>query len=103
VDTIVDVNAAETTITMEGDYSVTTNFEGIPRPVNWPPIGGIIGGVVVIGLLVFVFFGRRKKEDWIEPRRELRPRIPPLQQRPQARVLCEASATGLLQGQRPWQ
>ena len=68
VDTIADVNAAETVITMEDDYSVTTNFEGIPRPVNRPLIGGIIGGVVVIGLLVFFFFRRRKGKDWIEPR-----------------------------------
>ena len=63
VDTVADVDAAETTITMNGDYAITANFEAIPRPVNWPLIGGIIGGVVVIGLLVLVFVRRRKKRD----------------------------------------
>jgi len=30
-----------------------------PKPINWPLIGGIIGGVVVIGLLVFFLVRRR--------------------------------------------
>jgi hypothetical protein len=33
VGTIADVHAATTTITMNGDYSITTNFEEIPPPV----------------------------------------------------------------------
>jgi uncharacterized repeat protein (TIGR02543 family) len=57
VSTIADVNAATTTITMNGDYSITANFEEKPS-INWPLIGGIIGAVVVVGLVIF--FVRRK-------------------------------------------
>jgi len=59
VATIAGVNAASTTITMDGDYSIGANFEAIPPPVKWPLIGGIIGGVVVVGLLVFFLVRRR--------------------------------------------
>ncbi|MBA7630610.1 hypothetical protein ES703_38133 [subsurface metagenome] len=31
----------------------------VPKPVNWPLIGGIIGGVVVVGLGVFFWTRRR--------------------------------------------
>jgi hypothetical protein len=58
VHTIDDVEDAETTITMQGDYSITANFEEIP-PVNWPLIGGIIAVVVAVGLLIF--FVRRRR------------------------------------------
>ncbi len=55
VDTIANVNAATTVITMEGDYAVTANF-----PVNWRLIGGIIAAVVVAaGLAVFLVRRRR--------------------------------------------
>jgi hypothetical protein len=52
VGTIADVNAASTTITINGDYSITANFEEKPS-INWPLIGGIIGAVVVVGLVIF--------------------------------------------------
>jgi len=58
VDTIFDVSAATTIITMHGDYAITANFEEIP-PVNWPLIGGIIAAVVAAGLAIF--FVRRRK------------------------------------------
>jgi hypothetical protein len=58
VDAIVHVDAASTNITMNGDYSITANFEEKPS-INWPLIGGIIGVVVVLGLVIF--FVRRKK------------------------------------------
>jgi len=59
VDTIFDVSAATTIITMDGDYAITANFEEIP-PVNWPLIGGIIAAAVVaVGLAIF--FVRRRR------------------------------------------
>jgi hypothetical protein len=57
VGTIAYANDATTTITMNGDYSITANFEEKPS-INWPLIAGIIGAVVVVGLVVF--FVRRK-------------------------------------------
>ncbi len=63
VDTIDDADAAATTITMEGDYTITANFEEIPSPpVNWVLIGGIIAAVVAAGLVVF-FMRRRKAAE----------------------------------------
>ena len=55
---IANVNAAQTSITMDGDYSITANFEEKP-PVSWALIGGIIAVVVVVGLAIF--FVRRKR------------------------------------------
>ena len=54
VDTIADVTATATNITMYGDYSITANFEEIPLPsMNWPLIGGTIAAVVIVGLMIF--------------------------------------------------
>jgi LPXTG-motif cell wall-anchored protein len=58
VDTIDNVNAAQTAITMNDEYSITANFE-TGQPVNWALIGGIVGAVVIVGLVIF--FVRRKK------------------------------------------
>jgi hypothetical protein len=58
VDAIAHVDAASTNITMNGDYSITANFEEKPS-INWPLIGGIIGAVVVVGLVIF--FVRRRR------------------------------------------
>jgi len=58
VGTIADIRAAQTTIAMNGDYSVTANFAEKPA-VNWGLIGGIIGAVVIAG--VVIFFARRKR------------------------------------------
>jgi alpha-tubulin suppressor-like RCC1 family protein len=58
VDTIFNISAATTIITMRGDYSITANFEEIPT-TNWPLIGGIIAAVVIVGLVIF--FARRRK------------------------------------------
>lgn len=57
VGAIVSVDAASTSITMNGDYSVTANFEQEPS-INWLLIGGIIGVVVVVGLVIL--FVRKK-------------------------------------------
>jgi LPXTG-motif cell wall-anchored protein len=43
---------------MDGDYSITANFEEKP-PVNWALIGGITAAVVA-GLAIF--FMRRKRD-----------------------------------------
>jgi len=59
VDTIADVNAATTNITMYDDYSITANFEEILPPVNRALIVGIIAAVVIVGLVIF--FVRRKR------------------------------------------
>jgi hypothetical protein len=56
VDTIADVNAAETSITMQGDYVLTANFE---REVSEASILGIVVGVVVVGVAVFFVLRRR--------------------------------------------
>jgi len=58
VDTIADVNAAATTITMQGNYTITANFE---RPVNRALIGGIVAAVVVAGLVVLFMLRRRRR------------------------------------------
>ncbi|MCJ7670044.1 MAG: hypothetical protein MUO61_05970 [Dehalococcoidia bacterium] len=58
VDTIANGDAALTTITMSGNYSITANFEGKPL-VRWALIGGIIAVVVIVGLVIF--FMRRKR------------------------------------------
>jgi alpha-tubulin suppressor-like RCC1 family protein len=58
VGTIANVNAAQTTITMNGNYSITANFEEKPL-VNWALIGGIIAAVIIVGLAIF--FVRRKR------------------------------------------
>jgi hypothetical protein len=58
VDAIAHVDAASTNITMNGDYSITANFDENPS-INWLLIGGIIGAVVVVGLVIF--FVRRRR------------------------------------------
>ena len=55
VDTIGDVKAASTTITMQGHCSIIADFDRIPLPINWPLIGGIIAAVVAVGLGIFFF------------------------------------------------
>jgi hypothetical protein len=58
VDTIANVNAAITVITMQGNYEITANFEEIP-PINWPLTGGIIASAAAVGLVIF--FVRRRR------------------------------------------
>jgi hypothetical protein len=62
VDTIGRVTAGRTTITMDGDYSITANFEEIRPAVNWPLIGLIIAAVMVAGLFFFPPLYRRIKQ-----------------------------------------
>ncbi len=61
VDTLADADAAATNITMNGNYSITANFEEIPPPINWPLIVGIIVAVIVVGLVIFFLLRRRRK------------------------------------------
>ena len=58
MDTIVDVNAASTNITMDDEYSITANFK---VRVNRALIGGIIAAVVAVGLLAFFLLRRRSR------------------------------------------
>jgi hypothetical protein len=53
VGTIANVDAALTIITMSDNYSIIANFDEKP-PISWPLIGGIIGGVVAVGLVIFL-------------------------------------------------
>ncbi len=66
VDTIASVHAAETTITVEGVYSIVANFDRIPEVVNGlvPPVRraliiGIVAAATVVGLVIF--FVRRRR------------------------------------------
>ena len=55
VDTIADIASASTSITMDGNYSITANFEEVPpEPVNWLLIAGIAGAVLLAGLVIFL-------------------------------------------------
>jgi len=59
VDTVADVNAHTTSITMDDDYSITANFK---ERTNWLKIGVVIVvAVLVVGLASFFFIRRRKK------------------------------------------
>jgi hypothetical protein len=62
VDTIARVTSGQTTITMDGNYSITANFEEIQPAANWPLIGLIIGVVVVVGLFVYAPLRRKIKQ-----------------------------------------
>ncbi|MFO7773997.1 MAG: GLUG motif-containing protein [Dehalococcoidia bacterium] len=62
VDTIARVTSGRTTITMDGDYSITANFEEIRPTVNWPLIGLIIAAVLVVGLYVYAPLQRKIKQ-----------------------------------------
>ena len=66
VDTIASVHAAETTITVDGVYSIVANFDRIPEVVNGlvPPVRraliiGIVAAATVVGLVIF--FVRRRR------------------------------------------
>jgi hypothetical protein len=45
---------------VSAEYTFTTLAAPTPKPVNWWLIGGIIAGVVVIGLLVYFLWWRRR-------------------------------------------
>ena len=68
VGSIVNVNAASTTITINGNYAITANFESaLPTVggVKWWLIGVIIGVVVIVGLVIF--FLRRRRAAGTKP------------------------------------
>ena len=58
VDTIANVNATATNITMQGNYTITANFE---RPVNRALMGGIVAAVVAAGSVVLFMLRRRRR------------------------------------------
>jgi hypothetical protein len=54
VDTMVNLEAAETSITVNGHYYITAGFDDLPRQgTDWALIAGITAPIVV-GLLVFL-------------------------------------------------
>ena len=59
---VTDITSANTTVTVNNDMTVTANFSKIPP--NWPLIGGIVGGgVVVVGGTVGggIWFMKRRR------------------------------------------
>jgi len=69
VDTIANIRARQTTITMDGSYSVTANFERKP-PVSWALVGGTIAALVIMGLAIFfVHRGRASRSRTINTKR----------------------------------
>ena len=62
VDAIARVTSGRTTVTMDGDYSITANFEEIRPTVNWPLIGLIIAAVMVLGLFVYAPLQRKIRQ-----------------------------------------
>ena len=63
VGTITDVNAAATTIAMDGDCSVTANFAATSKGVDRVLTGGIVAAVIVVGLLAFFLVRRKRKVE----------------------------------------
>jgi len=61
VDTIADVTAAETTITMNSSYTIIPNFESMPPQPRWPLIVAIVAAVIAIRALLFLVPRRKKK------------------------------------------
>jgi hypothetical protein len=59
VDSVANINAVQTTITMNDRYSITADFEK-GGAVSWALIGGIAGAAVIAGLVVFLL--RREKD-----------------------------------------
>ena len=60
----VSVTTAGGTGTLTAGFTVTITVVPPSVAPNWPLIGGIIGGVIVVGLLVyFLVFRRREKES----------------------------------------
>ncbi|MFC2016127.1 hypothetical protein ACFLUF_00240 [Chloroflexota bacterium] len=50
-----------TTVLMDCDKRIQANFSQIsPVPVNWPLVGGILGGWVLVGLIVALLIVRRR-------------------------------------------
>lgn len=69
VDTIGNVDAAETTITVDDRYSIVARFDRTPEvvnelrsPVSWALVSGIVAVAVVAGLTIF-FVRRRKSTE----------------------------------------
>jgi parallel beta-helix repeat protein len=55
----VDVNGLSGSFTVKAEATPTAEEEAASPTVNWPVVGGIIGGVVVVGLIIFFLVRRR--------------------------------------------
>ena len=56
---VTDPGSVTTTLTTDSDKIVTANFSQASQ-VNWPLVGGVIGGLVLAGLLVVVLIIRHR-------------------------------------------
>ena len=57
---VADPSSATTTITIDSDKTATASFSQITTmQVNWPLIGGIIGGLALVGALAVIIIRRR--------------------------------------------
>jgi len=59
VDRVADVNSATTTVTVQGDYSITASFEGVGQPPSLVVIGVIIALLLAAGLAIYALRRRR--------------------------------------------
>jgi hypothetical protein len=58
---VAEPKSSNTTVTMSSDKTITANFSKTTAiQGNWPLIGGIIGGLVVVGVLVVLLVHRQR-------------------------------------------
>ncbi len=57
---VADANSAETTVAIDSAKTVTARFTESTNQVNWPLVGGIIGGLLLIAILVLVVRYRKQ-------------------------------------------
>gem|GEM_PF-2301655 len=55
-------NLSTATITMDGDYTITANFEENSSPTNWPMISGLIAALLAILIALILFILNKRKE-----------------------------------------
>jgi hypothetical protein len=56
---VADSSSAETTVIIDSDKTVKASFTEKPIQVNWPLVGGVIGGLALLAVLVLVIVYRR--------------------------------------------
>ena len=56
---VADPSMAETTVIMDSAETVTARFVEKPNQVNWPLVGGITGGLLLIALLILALKYRK--------------------------------------------
>jgi uncharacterized repeat protein (TIGR02543 family) len=51
---VADADSAETTVTIDSAKTVTARFTERPNQINWPLVGGVIGGLALLAIIVLV-------------------------------------------------